>query len=143
MKWCASTAYNLPTRLQCRCVNVAVCLLSLPTPWALQSKSMVAGVQHAVTTTLARCHCARSLGAASQDTDGNGEVTFVEFKVWWDENGGAFPPLTTHGRIRQSLAAALRRASGASVLTVDPVRGAQARHRRSRRRQRERSTCRQ
>ena len=56
---------------------------------------MVAGVQHAVTTTLARCHCARSLGAASQDTDGNGEVTFVEFKVWWDENGGALPPPTT------------------------------------------------
>ena len=56
---------------------------------------MVAGVQHAVTTTLARCHCARSLGAASQDTDGNGEVTFVEFKVWWDENGGELPPLTS------------------------------------------------
>jgi len=38
---------------------------------------------------------ARSRGAASQDTDGNGEVTFVEFKAWWDENGGALPPLAT------------------------------------------------
>ena len=26
------------------------------------------------------------------DADGNGEVSFPEFKAWWDENGGRCSP---------------------------------------------------
>ena len=94
MKWCASTALVLPTRLPCRCVNVAVRALVAHPVGAPEQKHggwSAAYRNHHPRTFLS----ARSRGAASQDTDGNGEVTFVEFKAWWDENGGALPPLAT------------------------------------------------